>query len=79
MCVKERTIMTEYILLPSPRPSASVATSDKRFPVRRIFCVGRNYGAHAREMGFSDKEPPFSLPNQQMRWWKPEQLFLIRR
>ena len=51
--------MTDYIIPPYPRASASVAGSDKRFPVRRIFCVGRNYGAHAREMGFSDKEPPF--------------------
>ena len=51
--------MTDYIIPPYPRASASVVASDKRFPVRRIFCVGRNYGAHAREMGFSDKEPPF--------------------
>ena len=29
------------------------------FPVRRIYCVGRNYAAHAREMGFSGREPPF--------------------
>ena len=28
-------------------------------PVRRVYCVGRNYAAHAREMGFSDREPPF--------------------
>jgi fumarylpyruvate hydrolase len=37
-----------------------VAGSDARFPVRRIYCVGRNYAAHAREMGFDpDREPPF--------------------
>ena len=36
-----------------------VGTSDK-FPVRRVYCVGRNYAAHAREMGFDpDREPPF--------------------
>lgn len=51
--------MTDYIIPPHPRASAAVMSSDQRFPVRRIFCVGRNYGAHAREMGFSDKEPPF--------------------
>lgn len=34
--------------------------SDEVFPVRRIYCVGRNYAAHAREMGFDpDREPPF--------------------
>lgn len=32
---------------------------DSQFPVRRIYCVGRNYAAHAREMGFDDREPPF--------------------
>lgn len=33
---------------------------DERYPVRRVYCVGRNYAAHAREMGFDpDREPPF--------------------
>jgi fumarylpyruvate hydrolase len=37
-----------------------VAGSEKRFPVRRIYCVGRNYAAHIREMGFDpEREPPF--------------------
>ena len=36
-----------------------VAGSDKVFPVRRIYCVGRNYAEHAREMGANDREPPF--------------------
>ena len=37
-----------------------VAGGEARFPVRRIYCVGRNYAAHAREMGFDpDREPPF--------------------
>jgi fumarylpyruvate hydrolase len=40
--------------------SMPVAGSDARFPVRRVYCVGRNYAAHAREMGFDpDREPPF--------------------
>ncbi|MDH5339539.1 MAG: fumarylacetoacetate hydrolase family protein, partial [Rubrivivax sp.] len=30
-----------------------------QFPVHRIYCVGRNYAEHAREMGHSDREPPF--------------------
>ncbi|MEX2628911.1 MAG: fumarylacetoacetate hydrolase family protein [Tistlia sp.] len=42
------------------QPSLAVADSGDRFPVRRIFCVGRNYAEHAREMGFDpDREPPF--------------------
>jgi fumarylpyruvate hydrolase len=42
------------------QPSVAIAGSDDRFPVRRIYCVGRNYGAHAREMGHDpDREPPF--------------------
>lgn len=52
--------MTEYVIDPPATPSVAVADSDARFPVRRIFCVGRNYAAHAREMGKDpDREPPF--------------------
>ena len=40
--------------------SLAVQDNDSRFPIRRIFCVGRNYEAHAREMGNDpDREPPF--------------------
>ncbi|MCP1336126.1 fumarylacetoacetate hydrolase family protein [Futiania mangrovi] len=47
--------------VPAPVPvSLPIARSDDRFPVRRIYCVGRNYAAHAREMGKDpDREPPF--------------------
>ena len=42
------------------QPSVAIAGSDKRYPVRRVYCVGRNYGAHAREMGHDpDRESPF--------------------
>ena len=52
--------MTEYVIDPPTTPSVAVADSTERFPVRRIFCVGRNYAAHAREMGKDpDREPPF--------------------
>ncbi len=40
-----------YLFSPAPTPSLPVVGSDKRFPVNRIFCVGRNYHAHAIEMG----------------------------
>ncbi len=49
-----------YVVPAPPQPSVAVAGSEARFPVRRIFCVGRNYAAHAREMGRDpDREPPF--------------------
>jgi fumarylpyruvate hydrolase len=47
--------------IPAPLiPTLAVAGRDERFPVNRIFCVGRNYAAHAREMGKDpDRDPPF--------------------
>lgn len=49
-----------FVFDPTPTVSLAVAGGDARFPVRRIFCVGRNYAAHAREMGKDpDREPPF--------------------
>lgn len=52
--------MTEFVIQPAPQPSVAVAGSQARFPIRRVFCVGRNYAAHAREMGKDpDREPPF--------------------
>ena len=45
---------------PQPAPTVAVAGQHLRFPVRRIFCVGRNYPEHAREMGARDRRaPPF--------------------
>lgn len=42
------------------QPSVAIEGQSRRFPVRRIFCVGRNYAEHAREMGHDpDAEPPF--------------------
>jgi len=50
----------EHAIPAAPRPTVAVAGSRSRFPVRRIFCVGRNYPEHAREMGASDvRAPPF--------------------
>jgi fumarylpyruvate hydrolase len=52
--------MSEYVIQPPPTPSVAVAGISARFPIRRIFCVGRNYEAHAREMGKDPtREPPF--------------------
>ncbi len=52
--------MTTYVFDPGPPPSLAVDGDERRFPVRRVWCVGRNYAAHAREMGSDPtREPPF--------------------
>lgn len=49
-----------YVFEPMKTVGIPVTDSEDLFPVRRIYCVGRNYAAHAREMGFDpDREPPF--------------------
>jgi fumarylpyruvate hydrolase len=49
-----------YIFPPREPVTADIRNSSQRFPVHRIYCVGRNYAAHAREMGANpDREPPF--------------------
>ncbi|MGN6649242.1 fumarylacetoacetate hydrolase family protein [Trinickia sp.] len=56
----------DYVIAPVPvvavpiANSVDAASTRERFPVRRVYCVGRNYAAHAREMGHDpDREPPF--------------------
>ncbi len=44
-------MLSPYVFPPSAVPSLPVAGSDSRFPVHRIYCIGRNYAEHAREMG----------------------------
>ena len=51
--------MTAFAVSIRPQPTVPVQGSDKAFPVRRILCVGRNYAAHAREMGADGRDPPF--------------------
>ena len=52
-----------FIFPPAPMPSLAIAGHEARFPIRRVYCVGRNYADHAREMGAHDqadgREPPF--------------------
>ena len=58
--------MTEFAIPSWDTPTIPVTDAGKPFPVRRIYCVGRNYAAHAREMGhdqianhrFSSPSPP---------------------
>ncbi|RZJ32672.1 MAG: FAA hydrolase family protein [Brevundimonas sp.] len=48
------------LLFDTPPPVLAATTTGEDFPVRRVICVGRNYAAHAREMGRDpDREPPF--------------------
>ena len=52
--------MPTYVIDCPPQAALPVAGSTAQFPVRRLYCVGRNYAEHTREMGFDpDKEPPF--------------------
>ncbi len=50
---------SRYVISPPPQPAIAVVGSDKLFPVRRIWCVGRNYLEHIKEMGQDEREPPF--------------------
>jgi len=52
--------MNSDLVIAPPKPTIVRVTDGRGFPVRRVFCVGRNYAAHAREMGADpDREPPF--------------------
>ena len=48
-----------FVFEPRPVASVPVVGRAERFPVNRIYCVGRNYVEHAKEMGFTGREPPF--------------------
>jgi len=47
------------LVIAAPAPITIPVAGGGRFPVRRIYCVGRNYEEHAKEMGFTGREPPF--------------------
>jgi fumarylpyruvate hydrolase len=52
--------MSDFVIETSPVVALPVAGADAGFPVRRVYCIGRNYAAHAVEMGGDpDREPPF--------------------
>ncbi len=48
-----------YVFAPPAPVAVPVAGRPEQFPVHRIYCVGRNYEEHAKEMGFTGREPPF--------------------
>jgi fumarylpyruvate hydrolase len=49
----------DYVVPAPPQPSLPVVGTPARFPIHRIYCVGRNYLAHVREFGNDEKNPPF--------------------
>ena len=48
-----------FVFPPPVQASVPVVGQSERFPVHRIYCVGRNYAEHAKEMGFTGREAPF--------------------
>jgi len=48
-----------FVFAPAPVVSVPVIGQTQQFPIHRIYCVGRNYEEHAKEMGFTGREPPF--------------------
>ena len=52
--------MPNYVISPPQITGLPIDGTDALFPVRRVYCIGRNYAAHAIEMGHDpDREPPF--------------------
>lgn len=52
--------MSDFVFAPPPQPAVAVRGTSALFPARRVYCVGRNYAAHAVEMGHDpNREPPF--------------------
>jgi fumarylpyruvate hydrolase len=49
----------QYVITPPATPTLAVAGTTRSFPVRRVWCVGRNYIEHIREMGQDERAPPF--------------------
>lgn len=48
-----------FVFAPTEVSAVPILGQAERFPVRRVYCVGRNYEEHAKEMGFTGREPPF--------------------
>jgi fumarylpyruvate hydrolase len=59
--------MTDYAIPPHATPTVPVE-GGQAFPVRRVLCVGRNYAAHAREMGADTRDPPFFFAKPADAW-----------
>ncbi|MDX1738624.1 MAG: fumarylacetoacetate hydrolase family protein, partial [Alphaproteobacteria bacterium] len=63
-----------FIFPPHEIAALSIHNTDQKFPVRRIYCVGRNYAEHAREMGHDpNREPPFFFQKSAENIYQGEQ------
>jgi len=69
---------TSFVILAPVQAAIPVAGESKSFPVRRIWCVGRNYLEHIREMGNDERAPPSSLPSTPTCWKRTGPRFLTR-
>ena len=59
-----------FVITPPATVSVPVIGRPEQFPVHRIYCVGRNYVEHAKEMGFTGREPPSSSSSPPTpSWW----------
>ncbi len=55
-----------YIIDPPRQAALPIKGTDKLFPIHRVYCIGRNYAEHAREMGHDpNREPPFFFQKNQ--------------
>jgi len=71
--------MPNYAIKEVPVVTLPVAGTDAVFPVRRVYCIGRNYAAHAIEMGHDpDREDPFFFRRTPTTWIR-RAIFPIRR
>ena len=58
--IGEIVVMSRTVIAPPPQACVPIRGSDALFPVRRVYCIGRNYAAHAIEMGHDpNREAPF--------------------
>ena len=58
LCFRPGAMSDPFAIPALPTPSLPIEGTDERFPVHRIYCIGRNYSEHVREMGGDPKEQP---------------------
>src|SRR5262245_3839745 len=56
---QEKALQMSYVFPPVAQPALPIRGSDQLFPVHRVYCVGRNYAEHTKEMGGDTRDPPF--------------------
>ena len=67
--------MSDTIFPPAAPVSLAILGQTTRFPVRRVYCIGRNYAEHAREMGHDpDREPPFFFQKNPNNLWQSTEM-----